>query len=218
MFWLPATHNSTIISISFTNHVFCRNSQHACDFPVRQWSSGLRLNSLSWHVHCSGRKTFWTTNISTSSLSVCVDRPARPLCTPAAWSGGPCTAVWWWSRPEQRCCGATESCPWETQTHTKKLLLWFQQMLWVGIPALLAKSLTSLVRCETHSALTLASVVLPKFSGLSPVGKNATGQARMFRLETHSCCLQDEAVVELQSRDFPHCSMKLESWTSETSH
>lgn len=33
---------------------------------------------------------------------------------------------------------------------------------------------TTPVQGETHSAPTLASVVLPKFWGLSPVGKNAT--------------------------------------------
>lgn len=39
------------------------------------------------------------------------------------------------------------------------------------------RSLKTSARRYTHSALTLASVVLPKFSGLSPVGgekKNAT--------------------------------------------
>lgn len=45
------------------------------------------------------------------------DEPSRPLCTPAVWSGEPCTATWWWSTPEPRCHGATESCPCAAQKH-----------------------------------------------------------------------------------------------------
>lgn len=52
------------------------------------------------------------------------DRPSHPLCTPVVWSGEPYTAAWWWSKPEQRCCGATESCPCEAQ----KTLLWLKQI------------------------------------------------------------------------------------------
>lgn len=108
----------------------------------------------------------------------------------------------------------------ERHKHTKKLLLWLQQLHWVWFLRFwaISRHLTSLVKCETHSALTLASVVLPKFSGLSPVGKNATWQASSFRLKRHSCCLQDEAMVEQLSRDFPDCSAKLESRVSEISH
>lgn len=98
------------------------------------------------------------------------DRPSHPLYTPAVWSGEPCTAVWWWSRPEQRCCGATESCPCRAQ----KTLLWLQQIhiqssvfSWF---CAISRELMSLAKCWTYFALTLASVVLPKFSGLSPVG------------------------------------------------
>lgn len=75
------------------------------------------------------------------------------------------------------------------------------------------------MKCETHSAPTLASVVLPKFSGLSPVGKKTQRdrQALLDRKRTPGVC-DDEAMEEQHGRDFPDCSMKLESRVSETSH